>query len=570
MIRQNQDIKGIDIGGTENKICQYADDTELTQEGDRQSFEEAMQVIDIFGNVSGLKLNAGKSSAMWLGNRRNCRVKYMPHLKMEWNPSQFKKLGIWLINNLEECIKINYDSKFREIKALYKVWSKRQLTPIGRVAVLKSLILSKIVFLWILLPNPPEEIVNAIQTDIFHFVWNKKNDRLSRKISHKNIQQGGIGIPDVRKYMNALKVTWIRKLHADKHKWATPIKRLNNRMLFLEKVGTNICVKGYRSKFWSDVFKAYQELGKKVMPEKIEEILAEPLFCNTAIMVGKRSPFLTTWIEKGVYQISHLLDDEGNFFSFGDFSEKLGIHTNFITYMGIVSSVKEYVTKSGMQQSTNRAASVSNVFKLILSTPRGARRFYDKLTMNDVEPNCCRNWDNRIIRNMQWKTIFKKINDIEEIKLKWLQVRIIHRILGTNIIASNINKDGNNKCSFCRVEKESIQHLFWGCPIVQSFWNDIQANINQKCALVNAIHLSEHFVIFGCEANVENDDVIDLFLLIAKQYIYICKMKTELPDFSAFTRILKYRYKIEMYNAKLRMCYDSLQQMWNPYIPLLT
>ena len=137
---------------------------------------------------------------------------------MEWNPSSVKILGIWLPNDLKECIKINYDETFREIKALYNVWSKRLLTPLGRMAVLKSLILSKLVFLWLLLPNPPNEIVNAIQTEIYRFVGNRKNDRLSRKHSYRNIHQGGLGIPDVRTYISSLKITWIRKLYNDNHK----------------------------------------------------------------------------------------------------------------------------------------------------------------------------------------------------------------------------------------------------------------------------------------------------------------------------------------------------------------
>jgi hypothetical protein len=75
---------------------------------------------------------------------------------MEWNLKQFTILGIWFTNDLTDCVKINFNEKFLEGKALYKLWLKRQLTPLGRVAVLKSLILSKLINLWMLLPNPPD------------------------------------------------------------------------------------------------------------------------------------------------------------------------------------------------------------------------------------------------------------------------------------------------------------------------------------------------------------------------------------------------------------------------------
>ena len=86
MIRQNKNIKGILIGETEYKISQYADDIEIMLEGDKNSFEETVKIINTFGNKSGLFLNAGKTSTIWLGNKRNSPIKYMPNFHMDWNP----------------------------------------------------------------------------------------------------------------------------------------------------------------------------------------------------------------------------------------------------------------------------------------------------------------------------------------------------------------------------------------------------------------------------------------------------------------------------------------------------
>ena len=102
MIRQNKNIKGILIGETEYKISQYADDTEIMLVGDKNSFEETAKIVNTFGNKSGLFLNAGKTSAIWLGNKRNSPIKYVPNLHMDWNPPKFKILGIWFTNNLKE------------------------------------------------------------------------------------------------------------------------------------------------------------------------------------------------------------------------------------------------------------------------------------------------------------------------------------------------------------------------------------------------------------------------------------------------------------------------------------
>ena len=88
----------------------------------------------------------------------------MPHLKIVWNPSQFKILGVWFTLDLKDCEKFYYNEKFFfKVKALFNIWSKRLITPFGRVAILKSLILSKLVHLWILLPDPPDDFLNNQQ-----------------------------------------------------------------------------------------------------------------------------------------------------------------------------------------------------------------------------------------------------------------------------------------------------------------------------------------------------------------------------------------------------------------------
>ena len=259
MIRQNKNIKGILIGETEYKISQYADDTEIMLEGDKNSFEETVKIINTFGNKSGLFLNAGKTSAIWLGNKRNSPIKYMPNLHMDWNPPKFKILGIWFTNNLKECEQLNFRENFLEIKALYKVWLKRQMTPLGRVAVLKSLILSKIIHLWILLPNPPDSLVDALQKTVFQFVWNRKQDRISRKVTVKTIAKGGLGIPNIRHYINALKLSWIRKLKTSDHKWKGIITSTYPKVLLLEQLGSSLPTQENNfNMFWIHVFKAYR------------------------------------------------------------------------------------------------------------------------------------------------------------------------------------------------------------------------------------------------------------------------------------------------------------------------
>jgi len=51
--------------------------------------------------------------------------------------------------------------------------------------------------------------IEELQKKIFRFVWNRKHDRISRDTAVKHIADGGLGIPQKKNFMNAVKLTWI-------------------------------------------------------------------------------------------------------------------------------------------------------------------------------------------------------------------------------------------------------------------------------------------------------------------------------------------------------------------------
>ena len=64
-IRQNKEIHGINVGGEELKLLQYADDTNGIL-ADIPSAKTFLDEIEEFGLFSGLKVNRDKSEAMWI------------------------------------------------------------------------------------------------------------------------------------------------------------------------------------------------------------------------------------------------------------------------------------------------------------------------------------------------------------------------------------------------------------------------------------------------------------------------------------------------------------------------
>ena len=91
-LRQELNIKGIKISGNELKMSQYADDTNLLC-ADLASVEKALEVVENFGNLAGLKLNRKKTKAIWLGRWEKNKSN---HLQLKWSRSPVKILGIYV------------------------------------------------------------------------------------------------------------------------------------------------------------------------------------------------------------------------------------------------------------------------------------------------------------------------------------------------------------------------------------------------------------------------------------------------------------------------------------------
>ena len=154
MIRNNKDIKGIVINNKEQKLSQYADDTLFILDGTSKSLNETLDVLSKFSHFSGLKVNFDKTHAVWKGLKKFSTSTIKTRWKLSWGKTDFKLLGIIFHVNLDQILEINYAGKNQKIKSLIKLWKRRYLTPLGKITVIRSILLPLLNHLFISIPNP--------------------------------------------------------------------------------------------------------------------------------------------------------------------------------------------------------------------------------------------------------------------------------------------------------------------------------------------------------------------------------------------------------------------------------
>lgn len=146
MLRKNKDIKGIKLKGQEVLLSLFADDTTMYLDGSEKSFTEAIYTLDFLSTMSGLKVNNDKTQIVWIGSRRNCGLRFMRDRNFQWDPGIFRVLGVLFSTNIGEICNLNYSGKLNEIKRIIGQWRKREITPLGKIVVIKTLMVSRLTF----------------------------------------------------------------------------------------------------------------------------------------------------------------------------------------------------------------------------------------------------------------------------------------------------------------------------------------------------------------------------------------------------------------------------------------
>ena len=93
LISNNPKIKGIQVKDTAFKISQFADDTTLILNGKQESLSAALNTLEHFGTLSGLKINTEKTKIIWIGKKKFSSDKLIPR-NFDWNIATFNLLGI--------------------------------------------------------------------------------------------------------------------------------------------------------------------------------------------------------------------------------------------------------------------------------------------------------------------------------------------------------------------------------------------------------------------------------------------------------------------------------------------
>ena len=501
-LREDRDIKHYvidDETDTKVKLVIYADDLNLFLEYDENSLAKAIKILEDFKNLSGLEIQVKKTQVVLLGRKYNeTEHKLCRNLSLKWN-QKFRLLGLDYDAFNVQDITVNYENKLNEIFDEMGHWRTKFLSIRARKNIVNGLFLSKLTHIAAVLPNLPDKEIRKIESRLYEFIWGgaAKIERQESKLSYES---GGMNFPDLSSAWMALKLPWLRRLtYNTDTKWYEvlniQIKRIDN-SIKLEKFTswstTQIATvrRKIESRIWKAIFQSLEVYIKKDLVLNKEKALKLNIWGNgilknnagNKISLGKvRS------LEQQNILPAQLLDHNPNG-NIGVLSLEILTDT--------FKKVKKNHMKNAHEALTNLINSldhskIDSSYKTpcrpylqenIHKYKKGSSWWVKSLKMNpDVLKNVRKRenkWrnvlnDQSLDRNF-WDTQYKMITKVKfDNKMHINQYQIMKGNIKTNIHVHKFNNSIPETCSYGCQTKETTEHLFYKCPVIQNLINQI-------------------------------------------------------------------------------------------------
>jgi len=284
---------------------------------------------------------------------------------------------------------------------------------------------------------------------------------------------------------------------------------------------------------------------------------------NSKICVGKKTIKNYNLINNNVFFIGQLLKPDNTFLTLQELNTKYSTNINFLQYNSIKSSIADYTNTISFEKHSKKTK-FQPPLDIILTTKSGTSPIYKAMLTPEQTYNGLNKWiKSTEISKEDWIDSFLKlIVTTNDPKLRWLHFRILHNILTTNRSVSKFIQHQTDLCSFCNLKSETIVHLFWECPETKRFWKELQNIFNNRCLHSFNFKFTKNLVFFGHCETIATDKICDFIILMAKFFIYRCKVQGINLNVKLFIKELYNRYSIEMIISKNK---NQCKCDWAPY-----
>ena len=129
-----------------------------------------------------------------------------------------KILGVYF--TCDKCasqVEENWTGRVENIKKIINVWEKRNLSIVGKVCIIKTFLISQLVYIMQAL-LVSDSVLTQVNRLLFRFLWQKKDcnrkafEKVKRNVVCSDLENGGLGMIDLKQMQTAFLLQWAGRL----------------------------------------------------------------------------------------------------------------------------------------------------------------------------------------------------------------------------------------------------------------------------------------------------------------------------------------------------------------------
>ena len=248
-------------------------------------------------------------------------------------------------------------------------------------------------------------------------------------------------------------------------------------------------------------------------------------------------------------------DTNNNFLSLQELQKKYGFKIQPLTYCGLISALKSLWKTSNRRDLTNNCKEYESFSSPLIKFQKPSKLVYDRLVaMKASAPTLSQHkWleDCNLRQNdINWSAAYQLASKItKSTKLREFQFRLLHRRLPTNDFLTKIRIKEDPQCSFCKEECEKLIHLFWNCPITALFWEKMVARLKTFQSIQDDFSLDRTLALGLRPVSSKFHHQVNFCFLIARHFIWLCKIKDSAPSFQECLKYLKSLHRVHAHGT---------------------
>ena len=161
-IKQNKKVRGIELGGVEYVISQFADDTFLYLVYDAVSLQAAMDTFAYVEHNTGLAISYEKTTVYKIGSAKDSMAEFCTTNQLKWSSGDIELLGCSISNSGEQS-NACFDQLINKVKRVSDTWYYRNFSLMGKVLIINALMTSLLVYVFAVMPEMSKKQIHKIE-----------------------------------------------------------------------------------------------------------------------------------------------------------------------------------------------------------------------------------------------------------------------------------------------------------------------------------------------------------------------------------------------------------------------